>query len=376
MKKTIIITLTILLITVSFSSIFEDTFKKALNYSWNGEYEKAEDIFKDLMETYRTVDVVIAYSNMLAWQEKYQQALSVLYQFEEENNDIKANKAKIYFWMGNFSKSYELYDELLNSGYEIQQNFKDFYNWYQEVIKPYGSYNGVIQEVEKLIDNGDEEKAEYLLEQLSKYFVNDKKISIKMAEVYAEKGDYPSAIGFLEAIEPKDCEVYIKMFEINYEAKNFDDAYQNYSDIQETCVNKVEFTTEELNFISWYEDFMKDYENYTAAILEANEFARNEEYKKAEEIYQNLLKYYTTEELIIGYSNVLIWQEKYQLAIIFLNSRKTISNVVKAQLGKAYEASGNYEKAYYTYSELKESNYELTEEQKEFIRLYEKYYLD
>jgi thioredoxin-like negative regulator of GroEL len=362
--------------TVSFSSIFEDTFKKALNYSWEGEYTKAEEIFKDLMQSYRTVDVVIAYSNMLAWQEKYQQALNVLYQYEEENNDIKANKAKIYYWMGNFSKSYDLYSELLNDGYEIEQDFKDFHSWYEEVIEPYGSYNGVIKEVEKLINNGNQEKAEYLLEKLSQYFVNDKKISIKMAEVYAEKGDYPSAVGFLEAIEPKDCEVYIKMFDINYEARNFDDAYQNYLDIQETCVNKVEFTTQELNFVSWYNDFMKDYENYTTAFEKANELARNEEYKKAEEIYQNLLKYYTTEELIIAYSNVLIWQEKYQLAIIFLNSRKTISNVVKAQLGKTYEISGSYEKAYNIYLELRESGYELSSEQKEFIRLYEKYYLD
>jgi hypothetical protein len=361
---------------LSFSSIFEDTLKKALNYSWDGEYEKAEEIFKDLMQSYRTSDVVIAYSNMLAWQGKYQQALSVLYQYEEENNDIKSNKAKIYFWMGNFSKSYELYDELLNDGYEIEQDFKDFYNWYKEVIKPYGSYNGVIQEVEKLINNGNEEKAEFLLEQLSQYFVNDKKISIKMSEIYKEKGDYPSAVGFLEAIEPKDCEIYLKMFDINYEAKNFDDAYQNYLDIQKTCVNKVEFTTEELNFISWYEDFMKDYGTYTEAFEKANELARNEEYIKAEEIYQNLLKYFNTEELIIAYSNVLIWQEKYQLAIIFLNSRKEISDEVKAQLGKAYEISGNYEKAYYIYLELKDSDYELNEEQNEFVRLYEKYYLN
>jgi tetratricopeptide (TPR) repeat protein len=121
---------------------------------------------------------------------------------------------------------------------------------------------------------------------------------------------------------------------------------------------------------------MKDYENYTTAFEKANELARNEEYKKAEEIYQNLLKYYNTEELIIAYSNVLIWQEKYQLATIFLNSRKTISNVVKAQLGKAYEISGSYEKAYNIYLELRESGYELSSEQKEFIRLYEKYYLD
>jgi thioredoxin-like negative regulator of GroEL len=376
MKKTIIITLILMIMTVSFSSIFEDTFKKALNYSWEGEYTKAEEIFKDLMQSYRTVDVVIAYSNMLAWQEKYQQALNVLYQYEEENNDIKANKAKIYYWMGNFSKSYDLYSELLNDGYEVEQDFKDFHSWYQEVIKPYGSYNGVIKDVEKLINNGNEEKAEYLLERLSQYFVNDKKISIKMAEVYAEKGDYPSAVGFLEAIEPKDCEVYIKMFDMNYEAKNFDDAYQNYSDIQETCVNKVDFTTEELNFVSWYSDFMNDYGSYTEAFENANELARSEEYKKSEEIYQNLLKYYTTEELIIAYSNVLIWQEKYQLAIIFLNSRKTISNVVKAQLGKAYEISGSYEKAYNIYLELRESGYELNSEQKEFIRLYEKYYLD
>jgi thioredoxin-like negative regulator of GroEL len=376
MKKTIIMMLILTIMTVSFSSIFEDTFKKALNYSWEGEYAKAEEIFKDLMQSYRTVDVVIAYSNMLAWQEKYQQALNVLYQYEEENNDIKANKAKIYYWMGNFSKSYDLYSELLNDGYEIEQDFKDFHSWYEEVIEPYGSYNGVIKEVEKLINNGNQEKAEYLLEKLSQYFVNDKKISIKMAEVYAEKGDYPSAVGFLEAIEPKDCEVYIKMFDINYEARNFDDAYQNYLDIQETCVNKVEFTTQELNFVSWYNDFMKDYENYTTAFEKANELARNEEYKKAEEIYQNLLKYYNTEELIIAYSNVLIWQEKYQLATIFLNSRKTISNVVKAQLGKAYEISGSYEKAYNIYLELRESGYELSSEQKEFIRLYEKYYLD
>lgn len=376
MKKTIIIALIFMIMALSFSSIFEDTLKKALNYSWDGEYEKAEEIFKDLMQSYRTSDVVIAYSNMLAWQEKYQQALSVLYQYEEENNDIKSNKAKIYFWMGNFSKSYELYDELLNDGYEIEQDFKDFYNWYKEVIKPYGSYNGVIQEVEKLINNGNEEKAEFLLEQLSQYFVNDKKISIKMSEIYKEKGDYPSAVGFLEAIEPKDCEIYLKMFDINYEAKNFDDAYQNYLDIQKTCVNKVEFTTEELNFISWYEDFMKDYGTYTEAFEKANELARNEEYVKAEEIYQNLLKYFNTEELIIAYSNVLIWQEKYQLAIIFLNSRKEISDEVKAQLGKAYEISGNYEKAYYIYLELKDSDYELNEEQNEFVRLYEKYYLN
>jgi thioredoxin-like negative regulator of GroEL len=376
MKKTIIIALIFMIMALSFSSIFEDTLKKALNYSWDGEYEKAEEIFKDLMQSYRTSDVVIAYSNMLAWQGKYQQALSVLYQYEEENNDIKSNKAKIYFWMGNFSKSYELYDELLNDGYEIEQDFKDFYNWYKEVIKPYGSYNGVIQEVEKLINNGNEEKAEFLLEQLSQYFVNDKKISIKMSEIYKEKGDYPSAVGFLEAIEPKDCEIYLKMFDINYEAKNFDDAYQNYLDIQKTCVNKVEFTTEELNFISWYEDFMKDYGTYTEAFEKANELARNEEYVKAEEIYQNLLKYFNTEELIIAYSNVLIWQEKYQLAIIFLNSRKEISDEVKAQLGKAYEISGNYEKAYYIYLELKDSDYELNEEQNEFVRLYEKYYLN
>jgi hypothetical protein len=376
MKKTIIIALIFMIMALSFSSIFEDTLKKALNYSWDGEYEKAEEIFKDLMQSYRTSDVVIAYSNMLAWQGKYQQALSVLYQYEEENNDIKSNKAKIYFWMGNFSKSYELYDELLNDGYEIEQDFKDFYNWYKEVIKPYGSYNGVIQEVEKLINNGNEEKAEFLLEQLSQYFVNDKKISIKMSEIYKEKGDYPSAVGFLEAIEPKDCEIYLKMFDINYEAKNFDDAYQNYLDIQKTCVNKVEFTTEELNFISWYEDFMKDYGTYTEAFEKANELARNEEYIKAEEIYQNLLKYFNTEELIIAYSNVLIWQEKYQLAIIFLNSRKEISDEVKAQLGKAYEISGNYEKAYYIYLELKDSDYELNEEQNEFVRLYEKYYLN
>lgn len=376
MKKTIIIALILMIMALSFSSIFEDTLKKALNYSWDGEYEKAEEIFKDLMQSYRTSDVVIAYSNMLAWQGKYQQALSVLYQYEEENNDIKSNKAKIYFWMGNFSKSYELYDELLNDGYEIEQDFKDFYNWYKEVIKPYGSYNGVIQEVEKLINNGNEEKAEFLLEQLSQYFVNDKKISIKMSEIYKEKGDYPSAVGFLEAIEPKDCEIYLKMFDINYEAKNFDDAYQNYLDIQKTCVNKVEFTTEELNFISWYEDFMKDYGTYTEAFEKANELARNEEYIKAEEIYQNLLKYFNTEELIIAYSNVLIWQEKYQLAIIFLNSRKEISDEVKAQLGKAYEISGNYEKAYYIYLELKDSDYELNEEQNEFVRLYEKYYLN
>lgn len=376
MKKTIIIALIFMIMALSFSSIFEDTLKKALNYSWDGEYEKAEEIFKDLMQSYRTSDVVIAYSNMLAWQGKYQQALSVLYQYEEENNDIKSNKAKIYFWMGNFSKSYELYDELLNDGYEIEQDFKDFYNWYKEVIKPYGSYNGVIQEVEKLINNGNEEKAEFLLEQLSQYFVNDKKISIKMSEIYKEKGDYPSAVGFLEAIEPKDCEIYLKMFDINYEAKNFDDAYQNYLDIQKTCVNKVEFTTEELNFISWYEDFMKDYGTYTEAFEKANELARNEEYIKAEEIYQNLLKYFNTEELIIAYSNVLIWQEKYQLAIIFLNSRKEISDEVKAQLGKTYENSGNYEKAYYIYLELKDSDYELNEEQNEFVRLYEKYYLN
>jgi len=376
MKKLLIITLITSLAVISFSSIFEDTFKKALNYSWEGEYTKAEEIFKDLMQSYRTVDVFIAYSNMLAWQEKYQQALEVLYKYEEENNDIKANKAKIYYWMGNYSKAYELYKELINDGYSLEEEFQDFYNWYKTTIVPYGSFNGVIEEVENQINAGKEDKAEELLSRLSEYFVNDKRISLNMSELFAEKGEYPAAVGYLEAIEPKDCEIYVKMFDLNYEAKNYDDAYQNYNDIQETCTNKIDFSVEKNNFVKWYEEFMKDYDNYETAFAQANEFARNEEYAKAEKIYQDLLKYFNTEELMIAYSNVLIWQEKYQLAIIFLNSKKNFSINVKAQLGKAYEVSGNYEKAYYVYLELKENNYELSEEQKEFIRLYEKYYLD
>lgn len=376
MKKLLLITLIISITIISFSSIFEDTFKKALNYSWEGEYAKAEEIFKDLMQSYRTVDVVIAYSNMLAWQEKYQQSLEVLYKYEEENNDIKANKAKIYYWMGNYSKAYELYTELKNDNYTLEEEFREFYAWYKDVIVPYGSFNRVIEEVENQINAGNQDKAEELLNKLSQYFVNDRRISLKMSELYAEKGDYSVAIGYVQAIEPKGCEIYIKLFDLNYEAKNYDDAYQNYKDIQNTCTNKIEFSVEKKNFVKWYEEFMKNYENYTAAFSKANEFARNEEYAKAEKIYQDLLQYFNTEELIIAYTNVLGWQEKYQLAILFLNSKKDMSLDVKAQLGKMYEYVGNYEKAYYTYLELKEKSYKLSEEQKEFIRLYEKYYLD
>ncbi|MGM0641850.1 MAG: tetratricopeptide repeat protein [Thermotogota bacterium] len=376
MKKFFIITLIISLTIISFSSIFEDTFKKALNYSWEGEYTKAEEIFKDLMESYRTVDVVIAYSNMLAWQEKYQQALEILYKYEEENNDIKANKAKVYYWMGNYSKAYEFYTELKNDNYTLEEEFKDFYTWYENTIIPYGSFSAVIKEVENEINAGNEDKAEELLSRLSEYFVNDKRISLKMSELFAEKGDYSSAVGYLEAIEPKDCEIYVRMFELNYESKNYDDAYQNYMDLQETCTNKIDFSEEKKNFVKWYEEFMKDYENYETAFAKANDFARNEEYAKAEKIYQDLLKYFNTEELILAYTNVLGWQEKYQLAILFLNSKKEMSLDIKAQLGKMYEYASNYEKAYYVYLELKENGYELSEEQNEFIRLYEKYYLD
>jgi len=376
MKKILIVSLIFIISALSFSSILEDTFKKALNYSWEGEYAKAEEIFKDLMVNYRTVDVVIAYSNMLAWQEKYQQALDVLYKYEEKNNEIESNKAKVYFWMGSYSKAYDLYSQLVKDGYELNEASLEFYNWYKDYILPYGSFNKAIDEVENLINSGSEEKAQTLLDNLSKYYVNDKTISIKMSEVFANKGDYTAAIGYLQALEPKDCEIYLKMFDYNFESKNFDDAYQNYLDAQKNCTNKIIFSDEKTKFIQWYQSFMKDYENYDTALSKANEFARNKEYKKAEEIYQNLLKFYNTEELILAYSNVLAWQEKYQLAIYFLNPRKDISEDVKANLGKVYQWAEKYDKAYEIYKELKYNNYDLNEEQLEFMRLYEKYYID
>jgi hypothetical protein len=123
-----------LLITIiTFPFGYDELLRDAQELAWNGQYEKAEEMFSRLIEDFNTEELIIAYSNTLAWQGKYDEAIKIIENSKIESDVIEEQKAKIYFWSKEFEKALKIIDDLKSKNYifsdEINNLVEDYYNF-------------------------------------------------------------------------------------------------------------------------------------------------------------------------------------------------------------------------------------------------------
>lgn len=130
MKKINFIIITILISIISFSLGYDELLRDAQELAWNGQYEKAEEMFSKLIEDFKTEELIIAYSNTLAWQGKYEEAIKIIENSDIDSNIVKEQKAKIYFWDKQYEQALKIIDELKSENYNFSQNINDLVEEY------------------------------------------------------------------------------------------------------------------------------------------------------------------------------------------------------------------------------------------------------
>lgn len=131
MKKIILIFILILISIITFSFGYDELLKKALEFSWEGEYSKAENLFSQLLEDYKTEELIIAYSNTLAWQGKYQEAIKIIEDSNIETPEVLETKAKIYFWAKDYKAGVEIIEKLKSNNINISADLQKLYSEYK-----------------------------------------------------------------------------------------------------------------------------------------------------------------------------------------------------------------------------------------------------
>lgn len=133
MLKRIII---VLLFVYSASVYCEDSYEKrvmeASSAVKSGDYKKGEEIYSKLYDEYQTTEIILNYSNILAWQKRYDEALKIIENARVSDNETEAQRAKIYFWKGDNKKAEEIYLVLEKSGYNTGENGKKVKKIFEE----------------------------------------------------------------------------------------------------------------------------------------------------------------------------------------------------------------------------------------------------
>lgn len=371
MNKKIIVIFILLFTTISlFSFFYEEIYKRALELSWEGKFDEAEKIYKDLIPRYKTKDIIISYSNLLGWQARYDEAIKLLKDFDENDNDIRAAIAKVYFWKEDFDTAYSIYKFLLNMNYPLEENIIDFIVAYEsDDFVPGQNYDEKLLEALEFSRIGIYDEAEKLFLELLEEF-RTKELIIAYSNLLAWQGFYNKALEVVILFEDQsDIEIIEQLAKIYFWKENFDKAYKHYYLLK----TKEIFIEESIKeFMNWYEKNVKPYDNFEGALKKAADLSSKKMYIDAEKIYNGLMPYYSNnKDFIIAYADLFINQNNYFFAIAVLEYYQEDDIEVLLKLANAYYITKNYDKAYEYYSYLKTKNYTPNKEINDLIRWYE-----
>lgn len=111
--------------------------------------------------------------------------------------------------------------------------------------------------------------------------------------------------------------------------------------------------------------------NYDELTQEARALAWSGEYKKAINIYENLIREYQNKEVYLDYSNALAWSGDIKKAIDLLNSFGGEDSDIEMRKARFFYWNLNFSEAYNIFSKYKKD--ELEESDLAFINWYEEY---
>ena len=151
LKQIVIILLFVYSVNIYCEDSYEKRVTEASSAIKSGDYKKGEEIYSKLYEKYQTTEFILNYSNVLAWQKRYNEALKIIENARVGDSETEAQRAKIYFWKGDNKKAEEIYSVLEKKGYNTGENGKNVKKIFEEKEeeKRYKLKSGVYYDNEK-----------------------------------------------------------------------------------------------------------------------------------------------------------------------------------------------------------------------------------
>lgn len=122
----------LLITAITFSFGYDELLRDAQQYAWDGQYDKAEELYSKLMKDFKTEELIIAYSNVLAWQGKFDEAIKIIENTGIDSPAVLENKAKILFWKKDYEKALEVIKKLQAENYNFTDEVKNLIDSYYD----------------------------------------------------------------------------------------------------------------------------------------------------------------------------------------------------------------------------------------------------
>lgn len=304
MKKLICVVLFLMLFGFSFAIEREETLKKARELSWDKKFEKSEKLYEDLIGEYKDLEIVLAYSDLLAWMGQYKKAVLFLKGNAFEDDMYYLQLAKIYYWKKDYKKANDIYKKTDKTD-QFRVSFENWYDNYKKYEIKY-KYSSEFISLDR-----EEIPAFYLIyDHYSKFaLVFSKEYFYRREEIYEAENK----------IEKSNLRNVIDLMELYYKKWYFAFGKSDYWDRQISIEYTYKFLTLGIKDIDGFLTYKLRTDNYIKDFIFSNEInipEKGDNYYETELVYKKI-KYTHTYDLKDLNRSEIKYEKKYKDYLIF-----------------------------------------------------------